>query len=104
MFAGFSTGTQGQNIDMFNRSIHAQCCGRTCQPQALVDRKRIYRIHTTCSPRTTEAATSTQCYPSDYLWLECVANNTNEDDSEFGPGQLPRELGKEIEAFRAMRL
>ena len=97
MFAGFSTWIQGQNIDMFNRSMH----NTVVEPA----NHRLWLIGVGFTgPRTTEAATPTQFCPSDDLWLESEANNTNEDDSELGPGQLPRELGKEIEAFRAMKL
>ena len=103
MFAGFSTGTQRQNIDKFNRSMHNAVVepanhrlwliggGFTgfIPPAAPAPQK--LRLRLNVAPLTTFAS-------------ECVANNTNEDDSELGPRQLPRELGKEIEAFRAMKL
>ena len=97
-----SIWTQVQNINLFNRSMH----------NAVVEpvNNRLWLIgggftgfipSVPLAPEKLRLRLNVASLKT--LASECVANNTNKDDSELGPGQLPRELRKEIEAFRAMK-
>ena len=95
-----SIWTKVQHIDMIYEALHTAVVEPVSQKLWLIGGSE--HEANKIAPRKLQLRLNVS--PLRTLASEFIANNTNEDDPEIGPGQLPTELKQEIEAFRAMGL